>query len=233
MRTGDNHVRAANRWQNPQIRWLAASILIGVGFVPQMAAARQACDPFHQQLDVARKERLAHHFEGARKITAAILAQHPDDFRAKYTNALMIIEESGLDRGGVPNKTFDKIKFQAGMTALRQAASSLDSIDAYCARSNNWYGIYNTIGAEFFNAGDLPDSQTNLETAVNHWDTLDPQTKQRLLRNLLTLASAYYGSGEYEKAIYVYSVEGKVGDGPAAQNAIAIIKNAETKFPKR
>ncbi len=159
------------------------------------AQTSAVCDPMATQNDQARTYRVAQRLADAQKTVDKILAAHPADFRAKYTAALIALDQDRKDR----DKTLAAIKM------LEATAGLLGSQDAACARAKNFYSIYNTIGVEYYNLGDVPSAKKYFDLANANWDKLDPDTQAKLLDNLglvsyrqsdFVCAAAYFGKAQ-------------------------------------
>jgi tetratricopeptide (TPR) repeat protein len=132
------------------------------------------CDPMASLNDKARDFRLARKFSEAQKVVDEVLDQNHDDFRATYTEALMEIDQAGRNTK----------KFAAGLSKLRMAADLLEHEDQACAKEKNYYSIYDTLGAAYFNFGDLGSAKKYLELALDHHEQLNSITLGKLLDNL-------------------------------------------------
>jgi hypothetical protein len=163
----------------------------------------------------ARRDlRLAHDLDGAEQRANKVLAGNAGDFRATYTLGLILIDRSGIER---PGKA-DRAAAARGLGQLLKAAALLKTADPDCAAKNNWYGIYNTLGAEYFNIGDKQDAQVYLQLAYGKKDALQPKTRAKMLDNLGQIA---FEAHDYDRAARYFNEASAAGSPYAARNAAA------------
>lgn len=166
--------------------------------------ARDAsCDPYWQTLDRATALRTGHDSDAAMKLATGILSKRPDDFRATYIVGLALIDKGQRD---------------AGMKQLSHAADLLDR-DAPCATANGWYSIYNTLGAEYYDQGNIGLAESNLNVAFTHFASFDKPTQQKLLSNLGLL---YLRKGNLGKAQLYYQNASAIHAPGAAEKLHAV-----------
>ena len=156
-------------------------LLVMVGLLAAVpGASADPCDPNAKTLEQIRTLRLRGDTANAARLTDKVLQSSPDDFRANYDKGLILIDESRLDRPGKP----DLARAKQGIAVLETTAAMLPKLDQACAKKGGWYGILNTIGVEYYNIGDLKNSEKYLTLAAGKTDMLTDDTKRRLYSNL-------------------------------------------------
>jgi hypothetical protein len=167
------------------------------------AAALGPCKRFEVQANDAQARRIRGDLAGAQAVVNQILRIDPADFRANYTQALIYMDQSGIDKGP---SGYDKQKFQAGLDRLQATAHLLEAMNGPCletAKANGWYSIYNTLGVYYFNSGDAKSAERVWLAAETKLSLMTPKTQYLLLNNLgllyrqdhlnkPALSSAYY-----------------------------------------
>ena len=179
--------------------------------VPPSHLAPQAplnCDPLAKDNDNARTVRIQGKSKDAISVAKVILGKHPDDFRATYTLGLATIDANA-----------GPTAFADGMTLLKHAADLLEKNYAACGAAKGWFSIYNTLGAEYLNAGDYQNAQIYLQKGIAHADSLEPRSRQRLYSNLAYIA---YGQNDLNGARNYYLKAQNAGDATAAAKLRAI-----------
>ncbi len=190
---------------------IACAAIVLAWLTPALAAA-PVCDPNAAANENARKLRIAGQLPQARDATLAVLKTAPNDFRANYTLGLIALDESHNDAR----------QWQAAMDQLRKAATLLDTRYGACA-SLGWYSIYNTLGAEYYRVGRNADALGFYKQAYAHYDTLNTDTRQKLLR---TMGNLYFALGDFKDAQAVsQKAQAEHFPGAAARvSAIAVMQ---------
>lgn len=158
----------------PKLLGLGLLFLLGCTSISLAAT----CDPQDALNDQARTLRVGGHLTEARTVVQHVLSMHPGDFRARYTDALIDLDQSKT------NKTY----WSRGMSKLTDAANNVDEEGGACAKAKNYYSIYNTIGAEYYNVRQYDLAQKYFLLAASHRDDLDSDTSNKLNDNLGLIA---------------------------------------------
>jgi tetratricopeptide (TPR) repeat protein len=169
--------------------WLAAVVCGAAAAAPGqhatgVADAPTACNAFNAQANDALQRRSRGDLVGAKAVADEILRQDPNDFRANYTEALILLIQSGLDDGG----KYDKQKAADGIAGLVKSVALLDKMTGAClatAKALGWGSIYNSLGAFYFNASDMASAErTWLDAYKSKRPLMTAKTQGLLLRNL-------------------------------------------------
>ena len=195
--------------------WLGSGLLFLALGLSMLAAQAQTtpssvCDPspLNQWADEARTCRLNHDFSCVQDRIAKFRARDDLDgknnFRAGETAALAQLDQSGL--ATAPATHIDQDKYKNGMSELRHVAKQLSPLAPKCqatALAENWYGIYNIIGAEYFNYGTathnakaLLGAEQYLFLAYQNLDKVPVETRKYTLDNLSLLFRSLGDWGE-------------------------------------
>lgn len=164
-----------------------------------------SCDPNWQTLDQAMALQAGHNPDAAIAMAQGILDKQPKDFRAKYIIGLALIDKGQRD---------------AGMKQLSHAADLLPQYST-CARTNGWYAVYNALGAEYYNQGNIGMAESSLNVAFSQLSTLDRPTQQKVLSNMGTL---YLRKGDLGKAQTFYQNANAI-HAPGAAARLSSVKN--------
>jgi hypothetical protein len=103
----------------------------------------------------------------ATQLLSQVLAARKDDFMAQYLTALVDVRLAGRSH----------VKYLAAVKNLETLATTLGKQDQGCAVQNDFYSIYNTIGAEYYNDDNLPDAKRFFAIARQHFDKLSSASK--------------------------------------------------------
>jgi tetratricopeptide (TPR) repeat protein len=175
------------------------------------AAAQAVCDPDSAVNDSARLMHVRGDLAGTRTILQPVLRHNRYDFRANYLIGLVMVDESGLETKGA----HDPAKVEAALDQLAMTANLLDKIDAGCAESKNWYSIYNTLGAEYSDAGNSAEALHYLLKGYEKRGRMAASTRQKLLTNL---GSLYFAMGDYASAARYFGEAKDAGAAGAARS---------------
>jgi tetratricopeptide (TPR) repeat protein len=138
-------------------------------------------------------------FEAAARITGSVLAKDPRNFEANRILALVHLYSAGTN-----HKTY-----LAAVNELIKTATLLDGVAPACARSMDYYRIYNTIGAEYYNDSDFDLARQYYGMAYANFDKLSDQSKGWLHANLALLA---FHQNDYGCAYKGYVLAMALGD---------------------
>ena len=134
------------------------------------------CDPNATLNDRAKSYRMAGRLDEADRTVQQILRRSPDDFRGNYNKGLIMLDRA--HRGDTSR-----------MPGIRQLVKTAEFLPMHgkmqaCAKGNNFYSIYNTIGVEFYNLPDLKAAEKYFELANQYRNYLNEDTKAKLFDNL-------------------------------------------------
>jgi len=165
-------------------RTILAAALGVLALLAAAAARADDCDPMSDLNDKAKSLRADGKLDKAQRIVDKILKARSDDFRANYTAALLQIDASGTDAA----------KHLAGIKRLEALETTLPQQDPACAKKRNLYGVYNMVGVEYYNIGDLASAERNFERGYANRDKLGDGTNARLFDNMGLVA---FKRGDY------------------------------------
>lgn len=163
---------------------LATAWVVGLLWVGG-AEAGVGCDPYKPLNDKAMAALSAKSFGEAKEATDQVLAAAPNDFRANQSQGLLTIYTAGRNHK----------QYSAGIVKLVTTAALLETIPTDCSKQGDYYRIYNTIGAEYFNDSNYDRAQQYYAEAFLNRDKLSRQSLGWLHANLALLAfhDADYG----------------------------------------
>lgn len=166
------------------LRLAFLTTICGAAIGTSCVAAPAPCNMFDAQANDAQARRVRGDLAGAQSVVNQILKADPRDFRANYTQGLIFMDQSGIDRGPTG---YDKSKFRAGLDRLLTTASLLEAMTGPClvtAKANGFYSIYNTLGVYYFNSGDYKSAEQVWLKAESKLSLMEPRTQYRVLNNL-------------------------------------------------
>ena len=189
-------------------------------------AAAAVCDPHAALNDQARAQHAAKNLAAARASVQKVLASDKSDFRANYLLGIIMADESGVERPGGG----DGAKIKAALAQLDFTVSLFAAIDPACARAKNYASVFNSAGAEHFNAGDYAGAINYLLQGYAKRDMMAATTQQKLLSNL---GRVYYTKHDYRSAAHYYDEAAKAGAPSADRNRDAANELAALTAPKK
>jgi len=178
------------------------------------ADAAPICDPLEKLNNQARAQRLSGHPDQAQQTVRRVLQVRPNDFRAHYTNGLAIIGNSK----GKQKET------NRGIAELVAAAKLLPDQDTVCAKDKNYYSILNSIGAAYYNAGNVVAAKQYFALAYANRDKLTSGSLGRVTDNLGLIALK---DGDYGCASGYFQLAQKAGN-PQADNHLQLTEKIFT-----
>jgi len=204
------------------VRTRAAAILLALCCVDASGAVADpagSCDPMARMNDNAKALRAQQRFPEALSVVQKILAQSPDDFRANYTNALIALDLGRNDRS----------KWLAATKQLEGVLPLLTKQSPACAKDKNFYSIYNTLGVEYYNQGNVPLAKKYYDLAFSNFDKLNADTQGKLLDNLGLIA---YRQNDFVCAATYFTKAEKAGAKNASYHlglAAKVLSSANDK----
>jgi len=197
------------RRRNPSAgaRLLALAVALAAPAAAHAQAASLACDPAKEMDDAAIQLRDRGQIDAALAKARAGLAAHPDGFRANYITATLLLAKG------------DQASKSRGMALLLSTEPLLRKQPPACAVPLGWYSIYNTIGVEYYRAGNIAKSREYLLTAEKNYDKLLPDTKTKLSSNLGLM---YYVTNDLKSSQAYYNRAAQLGSPTARQKAATV-----------
>ena len=205
-------MKAATRRWRP---WTALALSCGVVVSPLSSRAgptdatpsRAMCDPDLSAVDTAIKSRNAGQADQAKAILGTVLKNHPNNFRANYVMATVLIQEGGAQ--GRSN----------GLNLLVQTEKQLHQQPVGCIKLFGWYSIYNTLGVQYYKIGNRAKALSYFAEGYTHLDDMVSSTKKQITANL---GLYYFTDGDLKTAKKYYEEAARFGDTKAAAHVTAI-----------
>jgi Tfp pilus assembly protein PilF len=178
-------------------------------FCSHSVKAAGICDPHKALNDRAMDALNNRNFAETEKALKTVVAADPGDFRANEIKGLLTIYSAGKNHK----------QYLAGVVGLVVTATKLQSIPMECAKEGDYYRIYNTIGAEYFNDNDYEQAQQYFSMAFINKDKLSKQSLGWLHANLALLA---FHDGDYGCALLGYRLAQALGNtGASVRDGLA------------
>ena len=165
------------------------------------------CDPDLSAVDAAIQSRDAGRADEAKAILATVLKSHPNNFRANYVMATVLIQEGGAQ--GRSN----------GLNLLIQTEKQLHQQPVGCIKQFGWYSIYNTIGVQYYKVGNRAKALSYFTEGYTHINDMVSSTKKQITANL---GLYYFTDGDLKSAKKYYEEAARFGDTKAAAHVTAL-----------
>ena len=173
--------------------------------------AAPPCDPHAAQNDAARNALKHGDLDLAQRIVNQVLASPNahDDFRANYFAGMILIRRAGNDHR----------KYLAAIAKLISTSDLLKKQDPVCGAKAGFFSIYTTIGAEYFNDGNIAAASRFYSLAFDNRDRLSQSYRASLFGDIGLLS---YYLGNYACAYVGYQTAVSLGDSSYQARAVTM-----------